>query len=669
VMADKAREPMHEDDITLVAEGQQFVCCKAKLIASSDYFRAMFSNNFTENGKNTIELKDIDAECLLMLIQHVKCGNYTIPSDSVLALLETAAMLQFISVQSACEQQLLASLSCDSCLEVYFVTSSLGLTQTAMAALTVALWNFSEIRNKPQFLQLSFNELVEYMSHPSLYSGPGGEWAVWEALVSWIQANEVERAGHLVQLLRCVDFHSLTSADISNMLFYSIVSENDLAVQVLECIKKLKKSLLETSDCNQNSDKDLLIQRINECLEEQRNSKKCDSDRDDNGQIEERDEEKKVRTIVESLLKRLKRKLSQVACVVGFKRLQSSQRKKKAKNSDDEDEVDVVWTSRMRNSEMSPVVYSFNLASKKIVEEIVLTKLCDSPVQCSGYQVCSVGCSIYIIGGEYHLGHGNWNKSLWRYSTASRKWISENMLPQPRRHFMVCVIDSVIYILGGFGRHRVVQCSVDAYDTKAGDWLHCPDMPHCVGHGAACAFKGRLMVFTQEMQLLTYYPSMKKWSAIPVISPSKQGYRAALTWSNSVYLIDNCSNQVYKFSPEEGKTVTNFGRFKTPPVNVCVVDGKLYSFSHDDLDDSHVIEVLDVAEENHVSTAHATVLQTREHSTQSCKEKQASQIEHSVVFSKEVWREKETDPHVFTTKCPADATFSLGCFPLLKLNP
>nr|XP_053646477.1 uncharacterized protein LOC128698307 [Cherax quadricarinatus] len=461
VMADKAREPMHEDDITLVAEGQQFVCCKAKLIASSDYFRAMFSNNFTENGKNTIELKDIDAECLLMLIQHVKCGNYTIPSDSVLALLETAAMLQFISVQSACEQQLLASLSCDSCLEVYFVTSSLGLTQTAMAALTVALWNFSEIRNKPQFLQLSFNELVEYMSHPSLYSGPGGEWAVWEALVSWIQ-------------------------------------------DWLEC------------------------------------------DEDDPGVQSQMDAE-----IAESML-----------------HLEHSE-------SDDDDPMPPRPTT---------------LAARPGVE--TLLEYLEHP-----------------FGASF--------EKLW----------------------------------------------------SCGDWLHCPDMPHCVGHGAACAFKGRLMVFTQEMQLLTYYPSMKKWSAIPVISPSKQGYRAALTWSNSVYLIDNCSNQVYKFSPEEGKTVTNFGRFKTPPVNVCVVDGKLYSFSHDDLDDSHVIEVLDVAEENHVSTAHATVLQTREHSTQSCKEKQASQIEHSVVFSKEVWREKETDPHVFTTKCPADATFSLGCFPLLKNNP
>lgn len=60
-MTDTAQkeEEMNEEIemITLEAEGRQFLCCKAKLVASSDYFRAMFSNNFTENAKNVIELQ------------------------------------------------------------------------------------------------------------------------------------------------------------------------------------------------------------------------------------------------------------------------------------------------------------------------------------------------------------------------------------------------------------------------------------------------------------------------------------------------------------------------------------------------------------------------------------------------------------------------------------
>lgn len=52
---------MDDDDddnsITLVAEGRSFTCQKAKLISASDYFRAMFSSNFTEHAKSTVELQ------------------------------------------------------------------------------------------------------------------------------------------------------------------------------------------------------------------------------------------------------------------------------------------------------------------------------------------------------------------------------------------------------------------------------------------------------------------------------------------------------------------------------------------------------------------------------------------------------------------------------------
>ena len=65
--------------------------------------------------------------------------------------------LQFSSVQAACEQQVLSSLSCDSCLEVYFITSALGIRSLASVALTIATWNFENLAMTPQFQQLTLN--------------------------------------------------------------------------------------------------------------------------------------------------------------------------------------------------------------------------------------------------------------------------------------------------------------------------------------------------------------------------------------------------------------------------------------------------------------------------------------------------------------------------------
>ena len=41
-------------------------------------------------------------------------------------------------------------------------------------------------------------------------------------------------------------------------------------------------------------------------------------------------------------------------------------------------------------------------------------------------------------------------------------------MPDVRRHFMCCKLDSTIYLIGGFGKHRIIQSSVKAFNTTTG---------------------------------------------------------------------------------------------------------------------------------------------------------------------------------------------------------
>lgn len=639
------------DTVTLVAEGRHFACHKAKLMASSDYFKAMFSSNFSENDKKLIELQDIDADSLGILVQHVEFGSLVIP-HGVLPLLQISAMLQFTSVQAACEQHVLSSLTIDSCLEVYFITSSLGILSLASAALTVATWNFENLALTQQFQQLTITELEEYVSHPALHPGPNGEWGVWEALVGWIEVCEEERTQHLVRLLLCLDLHTLTLEDLANMFFFSVVSDNEEAVQFLECFKAFKKECCSQISNSVSSGTSGAMPQSSVWLENYSYEKEL---------------QKELRSALEIALKRPRRKLPQIPCVVGFRQTRPPQRRRKAKNSDDEDEErNYSLASRIKNLDITPVLFSFDPVQKRIKEEVTLTKLCSCPVQCSGYQVCAVGPSIFILGGEYQLGHGNWNMSVMRYSTVSRRWIEEHSLPRPRRHFMSCVVNSTIYLLGGFGRHRVIQSSVDSYDTASGEWLHCPDMPSPVSYAAVCSFEGRLLLFTQENQLLTFCPKLKRWSAMPLKAPNTLGYRAALTWKHYIYLIDSCTASVYRFKPGE-VTVTRYGQFGAPPINVCVVDGTLYNFSHNDLHDIRVVEAmeLDGGDKNIKSKdENSDAKNIGEDTKPGNKDTPPAPI---LVHSKEVWKGNDPGKHMFTTLCPAESTFSLGSFPLLKV--
>lgn len=111
--------------------------------------------------------------------------------------------------------------------------------------------------------------------------------------------------------------------------------------------------------------------------------------------------------------------------------------------------------------------------------------------------------------------------------------------------------------------------------------------------------------------------------------------------------------------PREGTTVTTYGQFTAPPINLCVVDGILYSFSHDDLCDGRVVEAMEL-EGGDVDT---------EGGKDSGGEKVTSHPPPSgSVHSKEIWRGNDPGQHMFTTLCPAESTFSLGTFPLLKVQ-
>lgn len=191
------------------------------------------------------------------------------------------------------------------------------------------------------------------------------------------QVCEEERAQHLVRLLLCLDLHILTQEDLANMHFFSVVSDTEEAVQLLECIKEFKKNCCSQVSHSLSSDTSTALPQESLCLENYSFGKELKGE---------------LRMALEKALRRPGRKLPQIPCVVGFRQTRPTQRRRKAKGSDDEDdEKNYSLATRIKNLDITPVLFSFDPVHKRIKEELTLTKLCHSPVQCSGYQVCAVG--------------------------------------------------------------------------------------------------------------------------------------------------------------------------------------------------------------------------------------------------------------------------------------
>lgn len=73
-----------------------------------------------------------------------------------------------------------------------------------------------------------------------------------------------------------------------------------------------------------------------------------------------------------------------------------------------------------------------------------------------------------MSGGELKLGRNKWHSKLLKYDSFNREWTELSDMPHPRRHHSMVAWGKHIYLIGGFGRHRIMLDSVDRYDTQIG---------------------------------------------------------------------------------------------------------------------------------------------------------------------------------------------------------
>ncbi|XP_072548742.1 kelch-like protein 34 [Salminus brasiliensis] len=141
-----------------------------------------------------------------------------------------------------------------------------------------------------------------------------------------------------------------------------------------------------------------------------------------------------------------------------------------------------------------PQIQSFDQRSRKFH---TLSITMPKKLQYEG--ICVVGNFLFVLGGEVvHVDAENEKTAVmtvsdqvWRYDPRFERWEEMEPLLQKRAQFSCCVVNGVIYAIGGRGqRGEPALSSVERYDMRAGCWRSGVSLPHAV-HGQACATIGR----------------------------------------------------------------------------------------------------------------------------------------------------------------------------------
>ncbi|RXG72991.1 Actin-binding protein IPP [Armadillidium vulgare] len=234
------------------------------------------------------------------------------------------------------------------------------------------------------------------------------------------------------------------------------------------------------------------------------------------------------------------------------------------------------------------------------------TEGCETDLSWCSMLLNITGYCFYILGGQYQIGSNKWNSDVWSFDTVTQKWEIHEALPENRRNHMMCVVDSVIYLLGGYGKHRISLTSMDAYDTINRKWLKSlPKVPFN-GCGACCAYNQTILVFVEDM-LHTYNVENRKWFSEKIRSTEARSYVSAVCHNDLVYLLRSYSNEVYITKPSEKIKIEYFGSFQNNTENLCIVNDALFSFSVDDnlknkpiKETVNIIEVIPLSQESYL---------------------------------------------------------------------
>ncbi|XP_063813049.1 kelch-like protein 35 [Pseudophryne corroboree] len=175
-------------DVTLLVEGQTFPCHKVILSSKSSYFRAMFSNSLKETNLNVVDLHELSASSISLVLDFMYEGKPQLQEDNVQDILQASDLLNIFSLRNACVNFIDGQLDPSNCVGIMKFADMFSIPSLSEKSKKLMLESFAEVSCHEEFLELSKEELIECFRNSDLVVDK--EEVVFEAVMRWVKGNK-----------------------------------------------------------------------------------------------------------------------------------------------------------------------------------------------------------------------------------------------------------------------------------------------------------------------------------------------------------------------------------------------------------------------------------------------------------------------------------------------
>ena len=223
-------------------------------------------------------------------------------------------------------------------------------------------------------------------------------------------------------------------------------------------------------------------------------------------------------------------------------------------------------------------------------------------VETKGFKIASSGPDLVMSGGEYSFGNSNWQKGVMLWSSFDQNWRSFAKLELSRRHHSAVIINKEAFLIGGFGKHRVILDSVVRVNLETGEQRDCANIPVPMYRPAVAAISDNEILLVGKQMVAVFNIRDNIWRQVTVTNfPKNIEYDNGMynPESSTFYLTSRISRELHKlrFSDRDKCDISLVGSFSSEAQNTCFIahEGVIYNFNSDEFGDERMVETFNAA--------------------------------------------------------------------------
>ncbi|XP_055849261.1 kelch-like protein 4 [Episyrphus balteatus] len=213
IISEKLQSFYQENELfdTVIIAGSDHVNIHAHsvvLCALSEYFLQIFRGTKRTSKDNIVELKEINASTLKLVIDFMYSGTIELSLQTVEAVLRIASFLMLNTLVDGCCELIEENIDYSNCLYWLCLAKELKLKGLQASSLEFTYIHFEKISKDKEFMILNENELKDLLFNDN----PHGDFEeeVFLSMVAWINYNKLQREHLVFELLSMIRYWVLT---------------------------------------------------------------------------------------------------------------------------------------------------------------------------------------------------------------------------------------------------------------------------------------------------------------------------------------------------------------------------------------------------------------------------------------------------------------------------